>query len=172
MSIFVENGDKAKLSIYHHLLSSSKEFEKLTCPIKSTEYAYLRKSRFISDSMQEEISLFQLCTLGHGINENIYLIGENFNSGILERRLYATFSYSCKEPIEFIIIPVGHYSDKAKDHLISLFSDVINKNVKNFLWRSLIENPYNKVYDELMFLFSGRSINVNNNFVKYCIDKN
>jgi hypothetical protein len=122
--------------------------------------------------MQEEISLSQLCVLGHGINENIYLIGENSNSGILERHLYATFSYSCKEPIEFIIIPIGRYSDKAKGHLTALFSDIINKKVKNFLWQSLIGNPYNKVYDELISVFSGSSIKVNNSFVEYRIIKN
>jgi hypothetical protein len=73
--------------------------------------------------MREEISLLQLCVLGHGINENIYLIGENSNIGILERNLYATFSYSHKEPIEFIVIPISYYSDKAKDRLTGLFSN-------------------------------------------------
>jgi hypothetical protein len=121
--------------------------------------------------MQEEVSLLQLCILGHGINEDIYLIGENSSIGILERNLYATFSYSHKEPIEFIVIPIGYYSDKAKDRLTDLFSNVIKKKAKNFLWQSLSENPYNKVYDKLVNIFPGGSIRINNNFTEYRIVK-
>jgi hypothetical protein len=107
--------------------------------------------------------------LGHGINENVYLIGENSSIGILERNLCATFSYSRKEPIEFIVIPVSCYSDKVKDRLTDLFSNVVKKKTRNFLWQSLIENPYNKIYDELINIFSGTSFKVNNDFVEYHI---
>jgi hypothetical protein len=48
--------------------------------------------------MREEVSLLQLCALGHGLNENIYLIGEDSGIGIPERNLYAAFSYSRGEP--------------------------------------------------------------------------
>jgi hypothetical protein len=121
--------------------------------------------------MQEEVSLLQLCVLGHGINEDIYLIGENSSIGILERNLYATFSYSRKEPIEFIVIPIGCYSDKVKDQLTDLFSNIIKKKTKNFLWQSLFENPYNKIYDELINIFSGTSVKINSDFIEYRITR-
>jgi hypothetical protein len=120
--------------------------------------------------MKEEVSLLQLCMLGHGFNENIYLIGENTGIGILERTLYATFSYSLDGPIGFIIIPMQSYSNKVKDEITNFFSDVIKKN-DNFKWQSLTENPYNKVYDSLINSFSGSSTLINDCFIEYCIIK-
>lgn len=171
MSLFIENGAKAKLSIYHHLLSDPEEFKRLTRPVKSTEYSYLRQSRFLGPSLKEEISLSQLCILGHGLNENIYLIGENSGIGILERKLYATFSYSAGNPAEFIIIPMHYYSDEIKNGIVAFFSDRIKKKAGNFRWRSLIENPYNKVYDELAGEFNGVSLLASEHFIEYCIPK-
>jgi hypothetical protein len=122
--------------------------------------------------MQEDISLLQLCILGHGFNEDIYLIGENSSIGVLERTLYATFSYSAKEPVEFIIIPIWHYSDKTKEQLVNLLAGIVKKKTKSFLWRSSIENPYNKVYDEIISIFSGNSTKISSDLVEYYITKN
>jgi hypothetical protein len=171
MSIFIEKDAKARLSIYNLLLSDFEEFKKLTCPIKSTEYSYLQQSRFFNLFGKEEISLSQFCILGHGFNENIYLIGEDIDAGVLERKLYATFSYSLNDPIEFIIIPIQHYFDKARIEITNFFSNVIREKSEMFKWRSLIKNPYNKVYDELINIFSGNSALVNDHFVEYSIIK-
>jgi hypothetical protein len=169
VSLFIESGAKAKLSIYNLLLSDFEEFKKLTCPIKSTEYSYLQQSRFFSLFGKEEISLSQFCILGHGFNEDIYLIGEDIDVGILERKLYATFSYSLNDPIEFIIIPIQHYYDSAGIEIIKFFSSVVRGKAKIFRWQSLIKNPYNKVYDELINIFSGDSALVNDHFIEYSI---
>jgi hypothetical protein len=171
MSLFIEGGTKAELSIHRHLLSSFDEFKRFTRPVKDTEYSYLLNSRFLSTAMREELSLLQICILGHGFNENIHLIGENSGNGILERHLYATFSYSRKEPVEFIVIPTGRYSSGANSWLAEFFSGVIKRKARNFLWRSLIGNPYNKAYDELINVFAGSSGRADDNFVEYRISK-
>jgi hypothetical protein len=171
VSLFIENGAKAKLSIYHQLLSNSEEFKRLTGSIKSTEYSYLQRSRFINPCRKEDVSLSQICILGHGFNEDIYLIGRNFDIGVIEKTLYATFSYSQEPPIEFIIVPMWKYSEKVKDKITEFFSKVVKEKEKSFQWQSLIENPYNKVYDELINRFSGNSVIIDNHFIEYRISE-